>query len=1275
MASVPPAGPAGPAAQAAPVAQAVLVRICDPAGRPRGTGFVADHLGTVVTSHEVVDGLSGLLLHAPGDRTCRVGADALVPLPEAGLALVRTEGLGVRPLPVTVRASAPLGSYVRVAAGGWRQARVLGAAPVRHTAADRVHLLDRAMELAMGTAGSDALRPGGAAAGGPVLDAETGTVLAVLATSLLPHAPGSMRDGEVPAVHRAAGFAVPLTGGQGRGGPLGELLRRNAATVPAYGRDLNLAGALQLTATSVGSAGPDTWREPVERSWLVAEFERFEAAQASVLGLVGVPGTGRTTELAALAGRRACGPAPAPTVWLRGADLRDGDASVADAVGRALAQAGRILAASGTPGDMGVATPERVARLARDAGRPLLVLLDGPEEMPPVLAHRTAEWTAGTAGWLRECGARLVVACRPEHWEQAGALYPAETLHPGVAERLPPAVALGDLTEHEAACARERYAVREGALGEADARHPLTLRLLAEVRAAVPGGAVEGCPTREEVFEARLGLMCLRVAVRVAAAHRPALRGTAVRRLAAEVSGRVHEAARRCLGPGQGELAREAFEEIFPWRTGWASAVLTEGVLVPAGGGYRFAHEEVADWVQGAHLDLGEAVERLVGVGAGAAAGPGRVPAQAAERGAAGGADPAARGAPAPSPSSTCAPQNGRTAGAGRVLPVPRHRIGPVVEAMLLLERHHGAGQLAARMSELIRRLEVLDSPESADAQWWAAHLISDTLARVPALGPYSGVLRELAEAVTARSLRAGGPQGLGDGLGTFGPWFWERLGVDQAERVDLLRVLVLADGAPESAAGRNGRPPDRYLDAVARLLRGDLRRVQILLCGWFDDERVLPGGAGATVAEVAQALLHTHRRPALDDLVEALVEAGRPRADELLRALAADEPSALCRAVVRWAHDDRVERRVAAASYGLVAAPHATAEADREQLRCAALALLGRGADVSLHGAALALLVRDPRTRSRYLPRAMAAFVVGEPRVPAAALVTALATHPEPVLATLRAGLYGVDARAREVLRALATVTTPALARRSAALVAEYVARRPEGAVHAAEFVQARLESGPAARGVLLPLVRGLLRGSPADTRSAFATVLATPGSPSSAPLRAELLDVLVEYEEYARHDDASARGAAVLDAVLRAAALGSGQRPDARTRDLVRRTGTLLVRTPEGAARFDRRLVALAREVPGFARRVVCWSVEAPQDWAALIGPSARRAVEALAEIEAGQERAGGRGGPGDGPTGPADGPPGSGAAEAVADPESTREGGRLRGRWAGSGSAAPP
>ncbi|GAA3487978.1 serine protease [Streptomyces cremeus] len=1199
-----------------PVPATVLVRICDLAGRPRGTGFVADDLGTVVTSHEAVDGLTRLVLHAPGDRTCLAEHDAITSLPEHGLALVRTSGLDVRPLPVTGRRKVAAGTYVRLAAGGWRQARVLGAAPVTYTATDRFHLLDSAMELAMGTAGSDALRLGGTAAGGPVLDAETGAVLAVLCTSLLPQALRTVRPADAAQAHRAAGFAVPLGGGDA--GPLDELLRRNAATVPAYGEDLNLAGALQLTGTSVGPAGgPADWHDPVERACPRREFESFTSGEAYVLGLVGTPGTGRTTELRALAARRARGPEPAPTVWLRGADLRAGDASVAEAVGRVLAQAGRIVAASGTPGDMSVATPERVARLAADAGRPLLVLLDGPEEMPPVLAHRLPEWTSGTAHWLRENRARLVVGCRPEHWEQARELYPGAA-----------AVPLGDFSPQEAVHARERYGIGAGALRGADARHPLTLRLLAEVRAAVPQGDAPGCPTREEVFEAHLALMCLRVAVRVAAARRPAVRGAAVRRLAAEVSGRVHEAARRCLGPGQGELDRVSFEEIFPWRTGWASAILTEGVLVPAGAGYRFAHEEVADWVQGAHLDLGEAVEGLVWNAAPPAAPPADEDARARPVPGAGaqprheprpdgraragrfgaGAGRGAHGAPGAhaAPVGPPPPDAGDPAEAPRVLPVPRHRIGPVVEAVLLLERHLGPEHLTRQLRELIHALDVLDSE---DAHWWASRLLGETLLRVPDLAPYRPVLRELAETLTARSLRAGGPHGLG-GFARFGPWFWERLGVDQAERVDLLRVLVPADGPPESPSA------PRHLDAVARVLVADVRRVQVLLCAWFDDDRRLPGGARLTVAEVAQALLHTHRGLALDDLVETLVQAGHPRADELLHVLAADEPAALCRAVDRWAHDERAERRVAAASYAGVVAGHATSSADRELLRFAALALLARGGDLGLHGAALALLVRDPLSRSRFLPRAVAAFVLGEPKVPARALVSALDTHPEPVLAALRTALHGAGSRAGEVLEALADVHAPAPARRAAALVAEYVAHRPEGAGHAAAYVDARLESGPGVRAELFPLVSGMLRSGPCAVRSALAPVLAAPGTPVSGPLRAELLDMLLEYEEHRRDDPAHAGDCAVLDAVLRAAALGADARGAARTRELVRRTAGLLVRTPQGASCFDRRLVALARDVPGFARLVAGWLEGAPGEWAAMVGPSSRRMVGLLAE-----------------------------------------------------------
>ncbi|MFB7503988.1 trypsin-like peptidase domain-containing protein [Streptomyces broussonetiae] len=1146
-----------------------LVEIRDLAGRPRGIGFLADHLGTLLTSHETVDGLPRLVLHAAddraGERVCVVDAGAVVPLPARDLALVRTEGLGLAPLPLTVRERVDAGTYVRIPAGCWREARVLAAIEATYTATDRFHLLEDALELAIGTAGRDALRLGGGAAGGPVLDAGTGAVLGVLGTAL-------------HSARRDAGFAVPLRPADG---PLAELLARNAATVPAYGADLNLAGILELTATSVGQDGSHGRRcaatEPVERAHPARELAAFEHGDRAVLALVGAPGSGRTTQLTALAARRARAERPAPTLWLRGADLEEADGSVADAARRTLDRAARIVAAarSAHPDDLGDVTPEWLARQAARAGRPLLLLLDGPEEMPPLLAHRTSEWTRGTADWLRATGARLVVACREEYWERAGAEFPADLLHatparstaqaapaaptaplalttptaPGAfTPHLPPCVRLGALSPDEARRARARFGIPDGALVERDARHPLTLRLLSEVRAATPDAPAARPVDRHEVFAAYLDLMCLRVAVRLAV--QSGLRGTAVRRLAARVAGQVHEAARRSLGPGQGELDRESFETVFPWGlaparlgggTGWASAVLAEGLLVPAGDGYRFAHEELADWIQGMHLDLDEALHALVH-------------------------RPHAPREPAPDP-------------------VPHHRVGPVVQALLFLARQRGSRQLTARLRDLT------DTLERDPGSWWAARLLARTLLQVPDATPYTEVLRLLADRIVAlRRARREVPA-------DFGPAFWTELPLPDAERLALLRGLVLADQAPPE-------PGERYLDAVARLLAAAPAAVQPQLTHWFDDERPLPATPHATVATAAQALLHTHRHGALDGLTDILVASAHRRAHELLTTLAEDEPSALCRAVERWAHDERPARRAAAVTFGLHAAPQARAQADRELLRRAALALLARPADDTLHGGALALLIHDPHTRGPHLPAALRAFAEGDPHLTPRALAPALATHPEAVLAALRPRLHGADAAL--TLRVLADATTPALAHDVAALAREAVRQHPETAGQLAAHVDHRLEQGPTARPVLLPLVIGLLHDSPEPLRAALAAVLSAAGSPASRPLRRELLEVLFTGEQ----------APSVLAAVLHAAA-EHGDRREEEARGLVRRTGLLLVRTPEGATRFDRCLVELGRHVPGFAVLMARWLADTPDDWAAVVGPSTRRTLENLAGV----------------------------------------------------------
>ncbi|MGC5411535.1 sigma-70 family RNA polymerase sigma factor, partial [Streptomyces sp. DT225] len=78
------------------------------------------------------------------------------------------------------------------------------------------------------------------------------------------------------------------------------------------------------------------------------------------------------------------------------------------------------------------------------------------------------------------------------------------------ARRLPPAVRVTDFTAGQAERAREGLGLPPDALAAGHDRHPLTLRLLAEVREALPPGT-PGRPGKEEVFAAHLDLTPERV--------------------------------------------------------------------------------------------------------------------------------------------------------------------------------------------------------------------------------------------------------------------------------------------------------------------------------------------------------------------------------------------------------------------------------------------------------------------------------------------------------------------------------------------------------------------------------------------------------------------------------------------------------------------------------------------------------------------------------------------------------------------------------------------
>jgi hypothetical protein len=558
------------------------------------------------------------------------------------------------------------------------------------------------------------------------------------------------------------------------------------------------------------------------------------------------------------------------------------------------------------------------------------------------------------------------------------------------------------------------------------------------------------------------------------------------------------------LGAPDGALTAREFDALFPWDEGWAQAVLGEGLFVAAGTGYRFASNALGDWLQGFHLDVPAALSIvLAGTEAPTGEEPLPRPVGAHRRG-----GPIGWAPPVPVP--------GRQTGGG----VPRWRLAVLRQALLGLAESDPPA-LESMLSRLVLRL---DGPEAAapdsEARWWAERLLSDTLQRLPDAAAYAPLLRALAARIvyactttTGAALgsrgahRAGGPSSadaapracgssVGDGdagllrpghLVPFLPWdFWRRLPLGVEARLDVLRVLVGAD------AGEPGR-------LVAEVLARDPAAALPPLCGWLADERV---------SGIAAETLFEHRHLALDELADALVDTAHPRADALLRALARAEPSALGRAVDRWAHDPRPERHVAAAAVLPLLARQAAegAVAERTLLRLAAEALLARCEEETLHGAAYAALVSDPVARPKHLRGAVARYLAGDPLLGAAALAPALDGDPALVLAGYAGRMREPGEEAAAVLRTLGATPAPRARSAAARLVREYLQRRPEAAAQVGAWARARLAHGPAERETLLAFARATAAEQPEPVRWRIAAVLADePGA-----LARELREVL---------------------------------------------------------------------------------------------------------------------------------------------------------------------
>jgi hypothetical protein len=306
-----------------------------------------------------------------------------------------------------------------------------------------------------------------------------------------------------------------------------------------------------------------------------------------------------------------------------------------------------------------------------------------------------------------------------------------------------------------------------------------------------------------------------------------------------------------------------------------------------------------------------------------------------------------------------------------------------------------------------------------------------------------------------------------------FLPWdFWRRLPLTVEARLDVLRVLVRGRDGGARAAGAAGAGAASRSGAAA-------------LCGWLADGRV---------SGIAAETLFAHQHVALDELAEALGDAAHPRADALLRALAQAKPSALGRAVDRWAHDPRPERHVAAATVLPLLARQAAhrAPAERTLLRLAAEALLAREDEEALHGAAYAALVSDLVARPKHLRGAVTGYLGGDPLLGAASLAPALDTDPALVLTGYADRLREPGEEAGAVLRALGATPVPRARAAAARLVREYLQRRPEAAAQVGVWMRARLAYGPAERETLVAFARDAAAKQPEPVRWRLTEALA---------------------------------------------------------------------------------------------------------------------------------------------------------------------------------------
>jgi hypothetical protein len=363
---------------------------------------------------------------------------------------------------------------------------------------------------------------------------------------------------------------------------------------------LNRLGAQALCQTQVSQILGRLERERLylpkfycPRAALEVHLSRFQASGARVLPIVGHAGVGKTTFLAHLASELSNGQ---PVLLLRGLAIAQGEGGLVGLIDEALQQAEQAqwrMAPSA----------EHLISALEGAGRELWILLDALNEARIDTLALSDLWIPESIEWLLRTRTRLILTCRNEHWQVLAGRFPKELLpqeEPASPLREKTEsraedrreVGLGEFSDAEVESAAELYQLSFNS-EERLLRHPLTLRLVWELVQESGSGELQErrLPDQGTIIDHLVTRVCERAAIRIGG-----------RTPVARIRRAVDAIAAHMFAERRQDIPIAILDERFGYASDWFDAFVHEHLFVAAGDRYRFAFDDVGEYLQSAQI-------------------------------------------------------------------------------------------------------------------------------------------------------------------------------------------------------------------------------------------------------------------------------------------------------------------------------------------------------------------------------------------------------------------------------------------------------------------------------------------------------------------------------------------------------------------------------------------------------------------------------------------------------------------------------------------------